>query len=201
MSTRRAYRRWLDLASAGAVRHRRQHPQCYACRVPQSEDIQRFLAGDRESVRRIEQWIRGTLLGYRDKLAHEIDDLQQEILAQLIEAFHDGRFRGQSRLKTYVKSFAHHKAIDRLRSLHRRSWTDLDEIDTPVDEVSVFDRLAREQQVEIALRVASRMSEQCRELWQMLGRGMSYREMSREVGVAAGTLRARVMQSSEKLSQ
>ena len=37
------------------------------------------------------------------------------------------------------------------------------------------------------------MSEQCRELWQMLGRGMSYREMSREVGLAAGTLRARVM--------
>ena len=161
--------------------------------MPPPEDIQRFLAGDRETVRQIELWIQGTLLGYRDTLGHEIDDLQQEILAQLIQAFREDRFRGQSRLKTYVKSFAHHKAIDRLRALRRHAWTDLDEIDPPVDDSSVFERIDQDQQVEIALRVAAQMSEPCRELWQMLGRGMSYREMSREVGVAAGTLRARVM--------
>ena len=161
--------------------------------MDQPEAIEHFLAGDPDAVQEIRAWLRGTLLGYRSSLGPEIEDLEQEILAQLVRAFREGRFRGQSQLKTYVKSFAHHKAIDRVRALNRHPWISLDEIEPPLTEESIFDQLAQEQQIEIALRVAWEMPEPCQELWQMLGRGMSYREMSQELGVAAGTLRARVM--------
>ncbi len=166
-----------------------------------AELIELFLAGDRLAVRRTRSWIQGTLAGYRAGLGHELEDLEQEILVQLIQALREGRFRRQSRLKTYVKSFTHHKAIDRLRAAGRRHWVDIDSIDPPAGEESAFDRLARSQQTEIALQVVAESPEQCRELWRMLEQGLSYKEMSRRLGIAAGTLRARVMRCRQRALQ
>jgi RNA polymerase sigma factor (sigma-70 family) len=166
--------------------------------VQTAEEIEHFLAGDPDMVGQARSWIRGTLLGYRASLGADIEDLEQEILVQLIEAFRDGRFRGQSGLKTYIKSFAHHKAIDRLRAAGRRQWIGLEDIDPPTSEDSIFDQLEQSQQVEIALRVVQEMPEQCRELWQRLEKGMNYQQMSAELGVAAGTLRARAMRCRQR---
>jgi hypothetical protein len=46
--------------------------------------------------------------------------------------------------------------------------------------------------------VLSKVSQDCKDLWRMLVAGMSYREMSEQLGVAEGTLRVRVLRCREK---
>jgi RNA polymerase sigma factor (sigma-70 family) len=155
--------------------------------------IARLLAGDGETVEQVRVWIRGTFKPYRARLAPELEDLEQEILLDLTRALREDRFRRQSRLRTYVRTYVHHKCIDRLRAASRREWVDVEDLDLPSRAPSPFDELSAAETTELALRVVEQMPESCRELWQMLQQGMRYREMSRRLGVAEGTLRARVL--------
>ncbi len=152
-----------------------------------------LLAGDGETVERVRVWIRGAFKPYRGRLAPEFEDLEQDILLDLTRALREGRYRGTSRLRTYVRAYTHHKCIDRLRALDRRQWIDISDLDLPSRSPSALEELSRSETVELALRVFAEMSESCRELWRMLQQGLPYREMSRRLGVAAGTLRARVL--------
>lgn len=155
--------------------------------------IARLLAGDAEIIERVRDWIRLAFQPYRSRLAADLEDLEQEILLELDGTLREGRFRGKSRLRTYVRAYAHHKCIDRLRALGRRQWVDVEDLDLPSRHPSPFDELSRSQRVDLALRVVEEMPESCRELWQLLQQGMRYREMSERLGVAEGTLRARVL--------
>lgn len=155
--------------------------------------ISRLLAGDAEVVERVRVWIRGAFTPYRARLAADLEDLEQEILLLLIRNLREGRFLGTSSLATYTRSLAHHKCIDRLRALSRRDWVDLEALDLPARAPSALDALTRSEAVDLALRVVEEMPESCRELWRMLEQGDSYREMSRLLGLAEGTLRARVL--------
>lgn len=155
--------------------------------------VSRLLAGDRDVVELTRVWMRGAFTLYRTRLAADLEDLEQEILLELTGALREGRFRGQSRLRTYVRTYVHHKCIDRLRALARREWVDVADLDLPSAAPSPLDRLASSETAALALRVLEEMPESCRELWQMLEQGMRYREMSERLGVAEGTLRARVL--------
>ncbi len=155
--------------------------------------ISRFLAGDPDVIEQLRVWIRAAFQPYRARLAADLEDLEQEILIDLSGALREDRFRGGSQLRTYVRTYVHHKCIDRLRALSRRQWVDVDELDLPSRAPSAFDELARSETVDLALRVFEEMPEPCRELWTMLQQGMHYREMSRRLGIAEGTLRARVL--------
>ncbi len=155
--------------------------------------ISRLLDGDPEIVARIRLWIRAAFEPYRERLAAELEDIEQEVLLELTEALRAGRFRGASQLRTYVRTYVHHKCIDRLRARSRRRWVDISELDLPSPAPSALEDLARSESVELALRILEQMPESCRELWRMLQQGMSYKDMSRRLEVTEGTLRARVL--------
>lgn len=155
--------------------------------------IARLLDGDPETVEAVRSWIRAAFIPYRQRLAGDLDDLEQEILLELIEALRSGRFYGRSRLRTYVRTYVHHKAIDRLRAASRREWVLVDELDLPSGAASALDDLERSESTRVALRVLAEMPEACRELWRMIREGMRYQEMSQRLGIAEGTLRARVL--------
>lgn len=155
--------------------------------------IGRFLAGDPESIELVRGWIRAAFVPYRAKLAPDLEDLEQEILLDLTRILREGRYRGQSRLRTFVSSCGHHKCIDRLRTLGRRQWIALEDLDLPSRALSALDKISKSEAAELALRVQEQMPESCRQLWRMLEKGMRYREMSRRLGIAEGTLRARVL--------
>lgn len=155
--------------------------------------ISRLLAGDRGAVEGVRGWIRGAFTPYRQRLASELEDLEQEVLLELTAALRSKKFDGRSRLATYVRAWVHHKCIDRLRFRRRREWIDVEDLNLPSRTPSALDDLASSEATELALRVFEEMPESCRELWRMLEQGMRYQEMSGRLGVAEGTLRARVL--------
>ncbi len=160
--------------------------------------IARLLAGDAETVELTRSWIRSAFEPYRRRLAQELEDLEQEILLELTQALRGDRFQRRSSLSTYVRTYVHHKCIDRLRAGARREWLSIDDLDLPSHSPSPLEQLAETERTEVALRVFEEMSESCRELWRMLEQGLRYREMSRRLGVGEGALRARVLRCRKR---
>jgi len=155
--------------------------------------IARLLDGDPEVVEQVRVWIRGAFTPYRARLSAKLEDIEQDVLLQLTQNLQEGRFRGTSSLATYTRTYVHHKCIDRLRALSRRTWVDIGDLELPARTPSALEELSRAETVDLALRVVEEMPASCRELWQMLQEGLSYREMSQRLGIADGTLRARVL--------
>ena len=164
----------------------------------EDDTTSRLLAGDAEAVDLVRSWIRAASMPYRARLAADLEDLEQDVLLDLTRALREGTFRGGSRLRTYVRAYVHHKCIDRLRARGRRQWTDVEDLELPSQAPSALEELSRSETNELALRVVEEMPESCRELWRMLRQGMRYREMSRRLGVAEGTLRARVLRCRKR---
>lgn len=159
-----------------------------------SDLISGFLDGRRENVALLRSWIRAAVQSFRSHVAGEVEDLEQEILLELTQALRQESYRRQSQLRTYVRSYAHHKCIDRLRAARRREWVPIEQLEhLPSQGPSAVDTLVKVETTEIALRVVAEMPESCRELWRMLEEGLSYREMSRRLEVKEGALRARVL--------
>ncbi len=155
--------------------------------------IARWLAGDPDAVATVRSWIRVAFRSYQPRLTAEREDLEQEILLEAMRSLQQGRFDGRSRLRTYLNTYVHHKCIDRLRSLGRREWVPLEELDLPSAAPTPLARLSAKENVEMALRILAEMPESCRELWQLLQQGLGYREMSRRREVSEVTLRSRVL--------
>lgn len=163
-----------------------------------SDHIARLLDGDPETVAAVRSWIRLAFRPYRARLSDDLEDLEQDVLLQLIEALRQGRFHGRCSFRTYVKTYVVHKSIDRLRAAGRRETVAVDELDLPSDAASALDAVVRSENVRVALAVLEEMPEACRELWRMLLGGMRYQEMSRRLGISEGTLRVRVLRCRQR---
>lgn len=155
--------------------------------------IDSLLAGDPDVVELVRSWIRAAFGPYRARLGADLEDLEQEILIDLSAALREGRFRHQSSLRTYVRTYVHHKCIDRLRSESRRQWLDIDGLELTSQSPSPLDELASTEATEVALRIAEEMPATCRQLWQMLMDGLSYRQMSQRLEISEGALRVRML--------
>ena len=157
-----------------------------------------ILSGEEGALSQVRRWVRGAIGPYRFRLAADIEDIEQEILIDLLRALAAGRFEGRSLLATYVRRMVHHKCLNRLRSRRGRHWVDCSEVELVDPEPTPFERERRRGEFELGLRVLAGMPEPCRELWRMIHRGLSYEAMSERLGVAAGTLRVRVLRCREK---
>lgn len=159
------------------------------------ELIKAYLRGDAAAVATIEQWIGRAAHSYRRRLAHCWEDVIQDLQLELFRLLDSGRFRGDSRLRTYLWRVVNHSCLDRLRRLERRPQDELDEeqgLHEPAARAA-GDRRRWHESRDLVERVLRRLSDECLRLWRMILAGHSYREMSAELGVAEGTLRVRVM--------
>src|SRR4051794_15442558 len=157
-----------------------------------AELIALLLAGDAAVIARVRGWVTAAVGRHRGRLGVESEDLEQEVLLDLIEALEAGRFRQQSRLETYVYSYARFKCIDRLRALGRRDFVELPADALVHDAPSALDELTSQEGVELAQRLFAALPEACRQLWSMIAEGLSYQEMSAKLGIREGALRVRV---------
>lgn len=157
-----------------------------------------LLGGDADALAEVRRWIRGACSPYRSRLAPELEDVEQQVVVELIEALGAARFEGRSRLATYVRRMTHHKCLNRLRGQRGRQWLDVADLELVDDQPTPFEQTRRHESLELALRVLARMPEGCVELWSMIHRGLSYDEMSARLDVAPGTLRVRVLRCREK---
>lgn len=154
--------------------------------------IELFIAGDAPVIGQVREWIGSGLARYRGRLRGDLEDLEQEVLLDLMEALGAGRFQGASRFETYVRSYVRFKCIDRLRADGRRDMVELKDDLVAADAASPLDEVAERETAELANRVVASLPAACRELWEMVADGMSYREMSLLTGLAEGAIRVRV---------
>jgi RNA polymerase sigma factor (sigma-70 family) len=151
-----------------------------------------LLAGDEAVIGEVRGWIGSGLARYRRRLGADDEDLEQEVLLEIMESLAAGRFRSESRFETYVRSFVRFKCVDRLRSLGRRDFVQLDDDRMAADAPSPLDEVVQRERAALARRVFEALPASCRELWGMIADGMSYREMSQITGLSEGTIRVRV---------
>ena len=159
-----------------------------------------YLRGDKEAVATLDSWIARAAWPYQRRLANRWDDVLQDIRLEVTRLLGEGKFRGESSLRTYLWRVVAHTCLDQIRSLGKWQFTDLETVDQEDGRAAGPPRPAVDDGAErdLLLRVLDRSSQECRELWKMLVLGLSYREMSLRLQVAEGTLRVRVLRCREK---
>jgi RNA polymerase sigma factor (sigma-70 family) len=166
--------------------------------------IGRFLAGDPAAVAEVDGWLARAASSYRRRLGDHFDDALQDVRLEATRLLQEGKFRGDSSLKTYLWRVTAHTCLDRLRAGSRWSFVEYDgEIAEAADAVGAGQAPPRAWYAErdLLLRVLARMEEECRRLWSLLIEGHSYREMSDETGVSEGALRVRVLRCRRRAQE
>lgn len=165
------------------------------------EMVHRFLRGDADAVGTVDGWISRAAWPYQRRLADRWDDVLQDVRLEVTRLLGQGKFRGESSLRTYLWRVVCHTCLDQIRSRRRWQWTDLEAVDQADGLLEAPPSTAsRQEDRDLLLRVLDRVPQECRELWRMIVAGLSYREMSLRMDVAEGTLRVRVLRCREKAS-
>ena len=162
------------------------------------EMASRFLRGETDAIETVDGWISRAAWPYQRRLAHRWDDVLQDIRLEITRLLSQGKFRGESSLRTYLWRVINHTCLDQIRSDSKRQWTDLEELEKGTGGPPLDQAPARQEDRDLLWRVLERMSRDCREMWRMILAGLSYRDMSVRLGVAEGTLRVRTLRCREK---
>jgi len=164
------------------------------------EMVSRFLRGDADAVATLDGWIARAAWPYQRRLANRWDDVLQDVRLEVTRLLGEGKFRGESSLRTYLWRVVSHTCLDQIRSQGKWQFTDLESVDQDDGRASALPRVPADDPAErdLLLRVLNRASSDCRDLWKMIVLGLSYKEMSVRLGVAEGTLRVRVLRCRER---
>jgi RNA polymerase sigma factor (sigma-70 family) len=164
------------------------------------EVVARFLRGEPEAVATLDGWILRAAWPYQRRLANRWDDVLQDVRLEVTRLLGDGKFRGESSLRTYLWRVVSHTCLDQIRSQTKWQWADLETLEQEDGRATgpVQPAVADAAERDLLMRVLDRASQECRELWRMLLLGHSYREMSLRLQVAEGTLRVRVLRCRER---
>ncbi len=166
--------------------------------IEDREMVSRFLRGEAEAIGVVDGWISRAAWPYQRRLADRWDDVLQEVRLEVTRLLGQGKFRGESSLRTYLWRVVSHTCLDQLRIQKKWKWADLEEVDLRSDPDPVPSGPARQEDKDLLLRVLERVPSDCREMWRMIVAGLSYKEMSQRLGVAEGTLRVRVLRCRER---
>lgn len=162
--------------------------------------VTRFLRGDADAVATLDGWISRAAWPYQRRLANRWDDVLQDVRLEVTRLLGEGKFRGESSLRTYLWRVVCHTCLDQIRSQGKWQFTDLETADQEDGRAAGPLRVAVDDPAErdLLMRVLDRASPDCRDLWKMLLLGLSYKEMSLRLQVAEGTLRVRVLRCRER---
>ncbi|MEM7481429.1 MAG: RNA polymerase sigma factor [Acidobacteriota bacterium] len=159
-----------------------------------------YLSGQPAAMSAVEGWIHHAAQPYRRRLMAQWDDVLQDVRLEITRLLQLGTFRGESALKTYLWRVVCHTCLDRIRSQSRWNWSDLDAMPDYEAETILTDSdpKLRQESKDLLERVLGEISDECRKLWTLVLRGLSYREMSQQMEVAEGTLRVRVLRCRKR---
>ncbi|HVR10489.1 MAG TPA: RNA polymerase sigma factor [Thermoanaerobaculia bacterium] len=161
------------------------------------EVVSRYLQGDAEAVDTVDSWISRAAWPYQRRLSSRWEDVLQDVRLEVTRLLGQGKFRGESSLRTYLWQVVSHTCLDQLRAQGRWQWTELEALDEG-GGTSAPPATGGHEDRDLVQRVLGRASGDCREMWRLIAMGHSYREMSQRLGVAEGTLRVRVLRCREK---
>lgn len=159
----------------------------------------RFLRGEPDAVGTVDGWISRAAWPYQRRLVNRWDDVLQDIRLEITRLLSQGKFRGESSLRTYLWRVVSHTCLDQIRADGKRQWTDLEELEQGTGDGALIDPApARHEDRDLLQRVLEKVSADCRDMWRMIVAGLSYRDMSLRLGIAEGTLRVRALRCREK---
>jgi RNA polymerase sigma-70 factor (ECF subfamily) len=163
------------------------------------EVVARFLSGETEAVGMVDDWISRAAWPYQRRLGDGWDDVLQDARLEVIHLLGQGKFRGESSLRTYLWQVVSHTCLDHLRAQSKWKWADLETLEQGEGSAGVVHTpaLNREDR-DLLQHVLQRVPPECREMWRMIVAGLSYKEMSLRMNVAEGTLRVRVLRCRAK---
>jgi RNA polymerase sigma-70 factor (ECF subfamily) len=162
------------------------------------EMVSRYLQGDSEAVGTVDGWISRAAWPYQRRLSDRWDDVLQDVRLEITRLLGQGKFRGESSLRTYLWRVVSHTCLDQIRAQTKWKWADLETLDQGDGPDLVPHGAGRQEDRDLLLRVLERVPADCREMWRMIVAGLSYREMSTRLDVAEGTLRVRVLRCRER---
>jgi RNA polymerase sigma-70 factor, ECF subfamily len=163
------------------------------------EVVARFLRGEAEAVKTLDGWIARAAWPYQRRLADRWDDVLQDVRLEVTRLLTEGKFRGESSLRTYLWRVVSHTCLDQLRALSKWKWAELDVLDQGEGPAGVVQAPSFSgEDRDLLFRVLERVPQECRRMWRMIVAGFSYKEMSLQLKVAEGTLRVRVLRCREK---
>jgi RNA polymerase sigma-70 factor (ECF subfamily) len=151
----------------------------------------------------VDGWIGAAASPYRRRLGEDWADVQQEVRMEAVRLLQAGKFRGESRLKTYLWRVTNHTCLDAMRRLRRRPPHEPAEPDAvlPSPDPSPLDRVLGGDAARILLQALDRVPADCRRLWRLILHGQSYVEIGREMGLAEGTVRVRAHRCRKKAAE
>jgi len=161
------------------------------------EVVSRYLQGDADAVGMVDSWISRAAWPYQRRLSSRWEDVLQDVRLEVTRLLGQGKFRGESSLRTYLWQVVSHTCLDQLRAQGRWQWAGLEVLDDAVSAPATTVTGGHEDR-DLVQRVLQRVSGECRELWRLIVLGHSYHEMSQRLGVAEGTLRVRVLRCRER---
>jgi RNA polymerase sigma factor (sigma-70 family) len=138
-------------------------------------------------------WISAAASPFRRRLTADWPDLLQDIRLELFKCLQKASWRGEARLKTYVWRVAGHTCLDAIRRVRRRPPPDEldDEAPLPSGDPSPLDRVIDLDRANVLLTALDAVPQDCRQLWDGILAGLSYRELSERMAISEGTLRVR----------
>lgn len=161
--------------------------------------VARFLRGEADAVGTVNGWISRAAWPYQRRLADHWDDVLQDVRLEVTRLLTEGKFRGESSLRTYLWRVVSHTCLDQLRALGKWKWAELDAFDQGEGPAGAVQApTSNPEQRDMLFRVLERVPQECRRMWRMIVAGLSYKEMSLRLKVAEGTLRVRVLRCREK---
>jgi RNA polymerase sigma factor (sigma-70 family) len=162
-----------------------------------------FARGDPRAAAAVDVWLARAASPFRRRLGADWEDALQDVRIEVLRLLQRGAFRGESSLRTYLWQVTAHTCIDALRRRQRRPLTDPLDPDGPIpsSEPSPLDRVAAREQGETLMAVLETVSQECRQLWDLILAGLSYREIAQRLGVADGALRVRALRCRRRAAE
>jgi RNA polymerase sigma-70 factor, ECF subfamily len=159
-----------------------------------------YLNGEPAAVALVDGWIAAAASPYRRRLASDWGDLLQEVRLEVIRLLQNDKFRGESRLKTYLWRVANHTCLDAMRRQRRRPPHEAEDPEAPLPsrDPSPLDLVLEQDAGRRLLQALESLPTDCRELWGLVLKGLGYREIAQRLGMAEGTLRVRAYRCRKK---
>jgi RNA polymerase sigma-70 factor (ECF subfamily) len=164
------------------------------------EVISGFLAGAPGAIRVIDGWIDVVLRVDFTGQRGDWDDLRQEVRIRVLTNLRDGRFHGDSELRTYVHRIAKNTAIDHWRRGGVQRAVEIKRAADSPRETTITGGMDGLLSRDLLQKILAGLSRDERRLLALVHvRHLSYAEVAKTLRIAEGTVKARVFRCRKRL--
>ena len=172
-----------------------------------SDDAQLIAAiakGDQKAMHQFYQRYSGIVYQFAFKTAQNGADAAEIMNTVMLEVWRSAdRFRGDSKVKTWLLGITHNRAVDSLRSTLRHDSDDIDDHPNEEDSACPIDEvLSASRQINLVQRCMKQLKSHHRQVVHLtLFEELSYPEIGKILDLPNGTVKTRMMHARNLLQR